>query len=756
MDKEDSFISRRDFIRASAGVGVMGLLGCGAWGALEYTLSDANADRWERDICRYCGCGCGLLLGFKGEELKVVRGDPESSTKGFICIKGSYLPALYSKEFTAQRLTSPKVRKNGVLVDVSWDEAIQYVAETFTSLIKEYGKDAVSFYGSGQLLTEESYTANKFFKAGIGTNNVDGNPRLCMASAAVGYTSTFGKDEPCGGYADLDVAKCFFILGANMFEAHPPLFERILVRKKQDPSIRIICVDPRLTKTAKYSDIHLAINPGTDMLLLNAMLHVIMKNKWYDTNFINNHITWHDGKNPITMEDFIAFLEDYAPSKVEVLLDIPASTIEEVAWIFAKSPATTSLWTMGANQRTQGTFINNTLSSLHLVTGQICRPGATPLSLTGQGNACGGVRDTGTLAHLLPNGRLVANANDRAEMEKLWNVPAGTISPNPGLSAIDMFKAMADGRIKACLCMCTNPGQSLPNLNFLRKGLEKAFLVVSDIVETETTKLADVILPAALWIKRDGVKGQTERRYQRVRKLKEPLAGTKSDLDILVAIAHAMGYKDLITATTPHAVWEEYRVISATSKYNFAGITYERMEKEHGLQWPCPTPTSPGTPIRYLAGVDPIVPEGKQGVYFYGKPDGKAWVFARPYIPAPEQRSKEYPFILTTGRVIQQWHTGTMTMQIPELAKAVGRSRLYVHPVDANALGLKTNDLVEVSSTYGSLRMQVQVSDETKIGVVFSSFYDAQSLINDVVTDAYDPFSKQPEYKITAVSIVRV
>ncbi len=382
------------------------------------------------------------------------------------------------------------------------------VAQKFRDAIQSDGPDAVAFYGSGQLLTEESYTANKLFKAGIRTNNVDGNPRLCMASAAAGYTQFYGKDEPPGCYEDIDHADCFFLIGANMFECHPPLFERIQRRRRTHPGTTLICVDPRRTLTAEHSDIHLAPLPGADLLLLNAMAQVICAEGLLDEAFVRHHVRFSNGKETVDLPAFRKFLKDYAPKKVQAKVGVSADRIREVAFRFARSKATMSLWTMGINQRTQGTFLNNVLNALHLITGQICRPGATPFSLTGQSNACGGVRDTGSLGHTLPHGRVIANPEHRAEMEQLWGVPPGTISTKNGYDAVSLFRAMESGKVKTCLVMCTNPAQSMPSAERYRAAMRKCFLVVAEVVQdSETAKLADVLLPAALWVEKEGVYG---------------------------------------------------------------------------------------------------------------------------------------------------------------------------------------------------------------------------------------------------------
>lgn len=751
-EKSDHLISRRDFIRLTSGASAIGVMSIGGWGFTEFLTESDVVDEWKKSVCRYCGTGCGVQLGLKDGKIVRVKGDAEAHNKGVICIKGSTLMELPK---LPNRQLFPQIRKNGKLERATWDEAMTLVANKFKSSIQSFGKDSVAFYGSGQLYTEESYTANKLFKAGIGTNNVDGNPRLCMASAAVGYVQTFGKDEPLGAYEDIDHAECFFIIGANPYECHPPLWERIMIRKKANPNVKIIVVDPRKTETAQRADIYLSVTPGADLMLLNAMAHYIVSKGLTDSNFIKNHISFNDGNQKVDFNTYSEFLKDYTPESVANELGVTPNQIREIAHLFATSKATMSLWTMGINQRTQGVFLNNCLSSLHLITGQICRPGATPLSLTGQSNACGGVRDTGSLSHILPGGRLVKNKTHRAEMEKLWKLEKGALSPKPGYDAVNLFRAMNNDKVKTALVMCTNPAQSMPNREEAVEGMKKCFLVVSDVVsDSETLKYADVVLPAALYVEKTGVYGQTERRYQLIEKLIEPAGEARSDLSILVDLSERLGLDHIITNKTPEDVWNEWRKISASSKYNFEGITYDRLKKERGIQWPCPTEDHKGTVRRYTTG-DPFVAPNKK-IQFYGKKDNKAVVYLRPYIQTSEQKSNKFPFFLTTGRVVSQWHTGTLTNKIKELKNYSGVGRFFIHPVDATQKGLNEGERIIVRSKYGKVEGEVSISDKEQVGTLFASFFDSKFLINNVVSDQYDPVSKEPEYKVTAINVEKV
>src|SRR6516165_438618 len=748
--KEEEGPGRREFLYFLGGLGAANANGLGTWLTLEALVPKGNADEYHKSVCRYCGTGCGIRVGLRNGQISDIRGDELAHNRGVICVKGATLQSL---PHISGRLTNPKIRRDGKLVDASWDEAMGLLARTFQEAIRASGPNAVAFYGSGQLYIEESYTANKLFKAGIRTNNVDSNARLCMASAAAGYTQVYGKDEPPGCYEDIDHADCFFLIGANMFECHPPLFERLQRRRRLHPGTTLVCVDPRRTRTAEQADIHLAPIPGTDLLLLNAMAQVICAEHLYDESFIDRHVRFSDGAKAVDFAAFQEFLKRYTPEAVEAELGVAAERIRATAFRFARSKATMSLWTMGINQRTQGVFLNNMLNGLHLLTGQIGRPGATPFSLTGQCNACGGVRDTGALAHLLPNGRVVANPKHRTEVEDLWGISHGTLSAQPGYDAVSLFRAMEEGKVKAALVMCTNPAQSLPAAMRYRAAMEKCFLVVAEVAEdSETAKLANVLLPAALWVEKEGVYGQGERRYQLIEKLLEPPGQCRSDLQILVDLADRLGHGELIKARTPEQVWDEYRQFSASSFYNFAGMTRARLRQEHGLLWPCPTESHPGTPRRYVEGIDPFVSAGA-GMEFYGNPDKKAIVYLRSYVPSPEVPSTEFPFLLTTGRVLEQWHTGTMTDRIPELHRASGRGHFEINHQDAFTLGVRTGDAVRVRSRFGSLTGKAVVSPAPRQGVLFAAFFDAAFLVNRVVSDALDPMSRQPEYKLTAVAV---
>jgi nitrate reductase NapA len=742
--------SRRDFLKATAAASALSALGSRSAAA----ATPPSAERWVKSVCRYCGTGCGLHVGVKGGKVVAVQGDKENHNAGYLCLKGFLLPEIMG---APDRLQTPLVRKDGKLVKATWDEAMALVARKFQEAIAAGGPDAVGFYGSGQGLTEETYVANKLFKAGLRTNNVDGNPRLCMASAVGGYVTTYGKDEPMGCYEDIDRADVILLIGSNAAEAHPILFRRIVERKRKDKNVKVVVMDPRRTPTARIADLHLSFVPGTDLAILNAMANVLFAEGMADEEFMAAHVTFGEGAEANkSLADYRAFLAGYTPEKAAELAGCKAADIVTAArWFGEKGKASMSMWTMGLNQRTKGVWANNLVHNLHLVTGKIGLPGSTPFSLTGQPNACGGVRDGGALSHLLPYGRVVGNEKHRAEMEKLWNVPAGTIAPKPGLATMDMFRALEERKLKALYVMCTNPGQSLPNVDRYRKALQDsgAFLVVSEAFHpTRTSELADVVLPAALWAEKEGVYGCAERRYQLLEAAVKPLGQARPDFDILVDLGRRMGHGKLVEFRSPDDAWAEILTLCKGTAYDFSGMGRDRLRQSHGLLWPLPAADSPGTMRRYVKGADPLVPADATGrVCFYGRPDRRAVVWMRPQKPPEEVPDAEYPLWYTTGRVIEQWHTGTMTRNCPELRQANFEAVAQIHPDDAKRLGVRSGDPLSLKSRRGAQTFKVRVNDGERPGLVFVHMHDPDRMCNKLTIDAVDPISRQPEFKICAV-----
>lgn len=774
-------LSRRDFIKLSAAVATAAAAGINLSSKAE--AKDADVDRWVKGTCRFCGTGCGVYVGVKNDKVVAIKGNPEAKTNfGFLCVKGFLA---YKVMYHPDRLKYPMIRQSdGKFKRVSWDEALNYVTEKFKYFHQKYGKDSVAYYGSGQALTEETYTFNKLWKAGFRSNMVEGNPRLCMASAVAGYITTYGSDEPIGSYSDIEHAKCFFIVGSNTSEAHPIIFRRIMRRKMSNPDVKVIVCEPRKTNTSKIADLWLPVDPGTDLAVFHCIAREIIKNGWHDKQFIDEHTRITDGEKVYDFNHYVQFLEQFTPEAVEKITRCPAENIKKAAEWFAKHGPTMSLWCMGLNQRTRGVWANNLVHNLHLITGQIGYPGAEPFSLTGQPNACGGVRETGALSHLLPGTKPVADPKWRAHCEKEWGVPEGTIDPKPGFHTVKMFESLGAENdttkpIKAMLVCTTNPAQSLPNAHKYIKNMKDAFLVVLDIFPTRTTQLADVILPAAFIYEKGGVFGCSERRSQHTDKAVNPPGEAKPDIWIAAQIAKRMGLEKLIpwNMDDPQKAnalaWADYTRVTKDTDHTFAGVSYERIKKEKaGVQWPCPYPDHPGTVRRYVRGLDPmfehkgflekfgkVIPADKK-IYFYmdAKNEGRANIFLRPYKPAAENPDQEYPFFLTTGRVIEHWHTSTMTMRIPEISRAQPYSFVEIHPEDAKKYGITNGDMVEVASRRGKVVLPAVITQKSLPGILFIPMHDQHidRMVNFVCNDAVDPGSFEPEYKVAAVKIRKV
>ena len=780
-------IRRRDFLKKMAAITAASMVGMNL--KIEGARAQETADRWVRGTCRFCGVGCRVELGIKNGKPVAIRGVPDSKTNfGFLCMKGMLF---YKIMYHPDRLKKPlyRERKDQPFREISWEEALDIAAKKFAEAVKKYGPNSVAYYGSGQALTEETYLFQKIFRAGLRTNNVEGNPRLCMASAVGGYLTSFGADEPIGAYEDIEKAYCFFIIGSNMAEAHPVLFRRVMRRKLDHPDeVKVIVADPRVSPTSRIADLHLQFRPGTDLALLNAMAYVIIEEKLYDKGFIEDYCKFKVGKGKtVSFEDYKRFLEQYTPEKAARICggNITPEKIRQAARWFAKSKGTMSMWTMGLNQRSKGVWANNLVHNLHLLTGQLCKPGADSFSLTGQPNACGGVREGGGLCHILPGHRPVKVAKLRHEVERLWGVPEGRIPPKPGYHTIAMFRAVNEGKIKALWVNCTSPAQSLPNCDFYRKGLrrEDLFLVVTDIFPTKTTELANLVLPTAFHFEKTGVYGCTERRSQLTVKAIDPPGEAKPEVWIVRewALRLAKYLKDPVIKKLvepfigleegfelPKAIWEEYTQKLTKGRDNdLSGATYEvLMKRPDGVQWPAPTKEialKGGTYKKFVRGIDPLADKhaiDNKPYQFYGPAhkDRKAYIWLRPYKGAAEEPDKEYPFYLSTGRVIDHWHTTSMTGRIAELLRANPYAYVEINPKDARRLGIRPNDMVEVETRRGKLLLPAKVVEGPIEGMVFIYWHDMaeERMANRITKDAFDPGSKEPEYKICACRIRRV
>lgn len=726
---------------------------------------------WKKAPCRFCGVGCGLLIGISKGKAVAVKGDPKSPVnKGLACVKGYHsVMALYGKD----RLTKPLVKKNGVFVETSMKEALDLVASKMKETIKNHGKDAVSIYGSGQWSIPDGYIASKLFKGCIGTNNIEANARLCMASAVTGFMTSFGIDEPMGCYEDIDYANAFILWGNNMAEMHPVLFSRML-DQRQKRGVKIVDFATRTTRTSIAADKSILFKPQTDLAVANAICYEIIKNNWVNKNFVENHCKFNKGKTnigygltddfkfkdepePINFEAFKTFLEDYTPEKVEKYSGVSVKDIKYMASIYGDpNKKVVSFWCMGPNQHTRGTWMNNLIYNIHLLTGKISSPGNSPFSLTGQPSACGTAREVGTFTHKLPKG-LVTNEKDRAFAAKIWGVPVENIPDKPTHHTVSMFRALDRGEIKFMWIQVTNPMVTMPNLKRYRNGAEKEgrFIVVSDVYPTPTTDVADVILPSAMWIEKTGLFGNSERRTQFWEQMVTPPGEAMDDGKQLLEIAERLGYSKYFPYSKDkyaEEIYAEYIQHHVGKKHEMAPL--EVLKKESGMLWPYVD--GKPTKWRFNSKYDPACES--EGFHFYGNEDGKATIWQRPYEAPAESPDAEYPFWLNTGRVIEHWHSGSMTRRISVLHKAVPNSYVEINPAQASEMGIKNKDRVKITSRRGSIVMLASINERgiPTRGQVFVPFFDEHFLINELTLDSYCPISNEPDYKKCAVKIEKV
>nr|WP_228447471.1 bifunctional nitrate reductase/sulfite reductase flavoprotein subunit alpha [Streptomyces paludis] len=717
-----------------------------------------------RTVCSYCGVGCGIVLDVVRDPVDGRRRAAKASGDkahpanfGRLCTKGATSADMMASAGRADTaLVRPERGARPVATDT--DEAITAVAGRLRAILDEHGPDAVSFYVSGQMSLEAQYLANKLAKGFVRTSRIESNSRLCMASAGTGYKLSLGADGPPGSYEDFDRADTFFVIGANMADCHPILFLRMMDRVKS-AGARLIVVDPRRNATADKADLFLPIRPGTDLALLNGLLHLLVENGHTDEEFI---AAFTEG-----WEEMPAFLADYPPAKVAEITGIPERDIRLAARWIGESGAWMSCWTMGLNQSTHGTWNTNALVNLHLATGALCRPGAGPFSLTGQPNAMGG-REMGYMGPGLPGQRSVLVDAERAFTEKLWNIPEGSLRTEAGQGTVEMFERMAAGEIKACWIICTNPVASVANRKTVIAGLDAAELVITQDVfaDTETNAYADVVLPATLWAESDGVMVSSERNLTLVPGVVDPPGQALPDWELIARVAREMGFADAFGYTCAEEVFEELKQAwNPTTGWDLRGVTYERL-RATPVQWPAPAADGPDrNPIRYLNdGVSQrllVREDGSRPRLAFPTASGRARFFARPHLPAAELPDDDYPFLLNTGRLQHQWHTMTKTGKVAKLAKLNPGPFVEVHPEDAAALGVGAGDHLEIASRRGRAVLPAVVTDRVRPGTCFAPFHwndlSGEYLsVNAVTNDAVDPLSFQPEFKVCAVTLTVV
>ncbi|AOX99510.1 nitrate reductase [Jeongeupia sp. USM3] len=701
-----------------------------------------------KSTCCYCGVGCGVLIESDGEKITGIQGDPSHPANfGRLCTKGMTLPA------TAASLTGralhPEMRltRDAERQRVDWEAALDTVSERFADIIERHGPDAVAFYVSGQLLTEDYYVFNKLAKGVIGSNNIDTNSRLCMSSAVTAYKLALGADGPPTCYEDLELADCVLFAGSNMAYAHPVLFRRLEAAKATRPATKWIVIDPRRTDTAAVADLHLQIQPGTDVALFNGMLHHLIWEGLVDPAYIAAHTAG--------FADLKALVRDYTPKMAaEICGILEADLIQAAEWFGRTDGASLSLYCMGLNQSAHGTDKNLALINLHLATGQIGKPGAGPFSLTGQPNAMGG-REVGGMATMLAAHRDIAIPSHRAEVAEVWNVPAGRLSGQPGLPAVAMFDAIRDGRIKAVWIACTNPAHSLPDAGRVAEALAAAeFVVVQEaFTGTDTVPYADVLLPAATWGEKGGTVTNSERRISRVRAAIPAPGEAKPDWWIACEVAkriEARLHPDEASCfgyANTAAIFDEHRRLTIGRDLDIGGLDYALLESHGPQQWPLPGGMKQGLARRYVDGR-------------FATQDGRARFHATPYKPVAEPTNARYPFHLLTGRLRDQWHGMSRTGRLPQLFAHTPEASLTMHPNDAERRGLKAGELVRVASKRGALVLPLAIGNDVPSGSVFAAMHwNGQFLnsigINETSAPMVDGKSFQPELKHAAVRIER-
>jgi nitrate reductase NapA len=729
---------------------------------------------WKKTPCRFCGVGCGLLVGIRRGRAVAVRGDPESPVnRGLACVKGYHsIQALYGRD----RLTKPLVRRNGELVPVSMPEALDLVARQIRETVERHGKDSVALYGSGQWTIPAGYVAAKLFKGALGTNNLEANARLCMSSAVAGFATSFGLDEPMGCYEDIDHADVFVLWGNNMAEMHPVLFSRLLDQRRRRRNVRIVDLATRTTRTSYAADRSILFAPHSDLAIANAICHEIVTRDWVNRDFIAQHVAFKRGATTLgygladdgqtadepvdaTWNEYLHFLSGYTPERAEEISGVTAADIRWLASLYAdRSRKVTSFWCMGVNQHTRGTWLNNLIYNIHLLTGKVATPGNSPFSLTGQPSACGTVREVGTLTHTLPHG-LVTNEADRRMAAEIWGVPVENIPARPTHHTIEMFRALERGDIRFLWIQVSNPMVTLPNLNRYREAASRGdrFLVVSDVYPTPTTDVADVVLPSAMWIEQEGLFGNSERRTQHFEQMVRPPGEAMSDTWQLIEVARRLGFRDLFPwdqATHVQEIWAEYTRFHDSPEHRMAPLA--ALKARPGVMWPYVDGRE--TKWRYNTAYDPAAAPQYGAFDFYGHPDHRAWIWLRPYEPPPEWPDEQFPFWLCTGRVLEHWHSGSLTRRIPTLHGAVPRAYAELNRQDAEELGIREGDTVRLVSRRGSLVIEARIDYRAQPHRrhVFVPFFDESLLINELTLDAYCPISGQPDYKKCAVRVERM
>jgi len=826
--------TRREFIRNTAVATAAAAAGIPLPGdtANVLTEGDLTALKWDKAPCRFCGTGCGVNVAVKDGRVVATHGDVHAEVnRGINCVKGYFLSKIM---YGGDRLTSPLLRKkngayakDGEFTEVTWDEAFDVMTAQFKRVLKEKGADHIGMFGSGQWTVWEGYAANKLMKAGFRSNHIDPNARHCMASAVMGFMRTFGMDEPMGCYDDIEAADAFVLWGSNMAEMHPILWTRVTDRRLTHPHVRVAVLSTFEHRSFELADIPIVFKPQTDLVILNYIANHIITSGKVNRQFVDRHTSFKRGNddigyglrpdNPLEMkaknakdanggevidfDQFAAFVKPYTLDKAVEMTGVERGWLEKLAELYADPDVKVmSFWTMGFNQHTRGVWCNNMVYNIHLLTGKIATPGNSPFSLTGQPSACGTAREVGTFSHRLPADMLVANPEHRKHAEEIWNIPHGIINPKPGYHAVEQNRMLKDGKLNAYWVQVNNNMQAAANLyEETWPGYRNPdnFIVVSDAYPTVTAQAADLILPTAMWVEKEGAYGNAERRTQFWHQLVSAPAQARSDLwqlmefskrfttdecwpaDILAANPQFKGktlfdvlYKNGNVDRYPlsdiaeryqndeshhfgfyvqKGLFEEYATFGRGHGHDLA--PFDAYHQTRGLRWPVVDGRE--TRWRYREGSDTYVPPG-EGFRFYGNKDGRAVIWALPYEPPAESPDNEFDLWLVTGRVLEHWHSGSMTMRVPELFRSFPTAMVFMNPDDARKRGLKRGDDVRIVSRRGEMRTRVETRGRNRMpeGVVFVPWFDAGQLINKVTLDATDPISKQTDYKKCAVKIL--
>ncbi|EJE8524573.1 TPA: periplasmic nitrate reductase subunit alpha [Vibrio parahaemolyticus] len=826
-------MTRRAFVKANAAASAAAVAGITlpASAANLIASSDQTKITWDKAPCRFCGTGCSVLVGTQNGKVVATQGDPEAPVnKGLNCIKGYFLSKImYGQDRLTQpllRMKDGKYHKDGEFTPVSWDVAFDTMAEKWKASLEKKGPISVGMFGSGQWTVMEGYAAAKMMKAGFRSNNIDPNARHCMASAVVGFMRAFGIDEPMGCYDDFENADAFVLWGSNMAEMHPVLWTRITDRRLSHPHVRVNVLSTYYHRSFELADHGYIFNPQSDLAIANFIANYIIENDAVNWDFVNKHTNFTQAdtdigyglrdddplqkaaKNPnsgkltsISFEEYKKSVAPYTVEKASEISGVEKEKLIELAKQYADpNTKVMSLWTMGMNQHTRGVWMNNLVYNIHLLTGKIATPGNSPFSLTGQPSACGTAREVGTFAHRLPADMVVANPKHRQIAEKIWKLPEGTIPPKPGFHAVLQDRMLNDGVLNCYWVQCNNNMQAGPNINTERlPGYRNPenFIVVSDPYPTATAQAADLILPTAMWIEKEGAYGNAERRTQAWYQQVGTVGDAKSDLWQVMEFSKRFKMEEVwpeeLLAKAPQyrgktmydmlfkngqvdkfpleearelnddshhfgfyvqkGLFEEYATFGRGHGHDLA--PYDVYHTVRGLRWP--VVDGKETQWRFKEGSDPYAKAGS-GWDFYGNADGKAKIISAPYEAPPEVPDSEFDLWLCTGRVLEHWHTGTMTRRVPELYKAVPDAVCYMHPEDAKARNVRRGEEVVIANKRGEVRVRVETRGRNRPpkGLVFVPFFDARILINKLILDATDPLSKQTDFKKCPVKITKV